>query len=664
MVNDPATGIWDYISSFFDVFTELSVDGGQTWQPSQTAPGGVVLVPGTPVNCATINCPSNIVAWTCNTNGTVVTYTVSASNICGGTITVSCTRPSGSIFPVGITTVTCTATALNPAGAPVGTANCSFTVTVTLDVKPPTLVCPNNITVRTCGDREIVTYATPVATDDCDPAPSLTCVPPNGSVFPAGTTPVNCVARDACGNKTNCTFTVTVIPEPVPRLTIRILTTSPAQLQMCWSTPCPGYRLQCTRGLEWPIMWENVTNAVTVLNGTNYCVTVPLQTNRRFYRLVRNTSQEVFSATNTLPPVGSYNSAANEVAVFPAGPGLAGGVIARWFIHRIPPLPCPPNCPVPPCPTCPDPIILSFPTTLDVQYSLDGGQTFQNASGQGTTRVGVHGGVNGQAGPVGYLDTEMLSMDITLGGSLAGVMLRESPTRASTGKHVIRAIEGGYRIGSFFDVFLELSTDGGQTWLQALTPVHVDYNGAVPDNAYAMDTFPPNGTYVNPPTVPSYYGNGLIARGFRHIVQPPCPPFCKPPPCLICPPDFYDIPTQLSFEVSSDGGQTFAAMSIPVQTRLTARHSEDTADTRFFDVELLALSPMNVPPGTQVMLRESPTRASTGKTSVRSLPAPAGGYRISSFFDVFTEVSLDGGQTWSSVVNPTHLELQGSAITP
>ena len=42
-VDDPATGIWDYISSFFDVFTELSTDGGQTWQSSTALPGTMAL---------------------------------------------------------------------------------------------------------------------------------------------------------------------------------------------------------------------------------------------------------------------------------------------------------------------------------------------------------------------------------------------------------------------------------------------------------------------------------------------------------------------------------------------------------------------------------------------------------------------------------------------
>jgi hypothetical protein len=52
------------------------------------------------------------------------------------------------------------------------------------------------------------------------------------------------------------------------------------------------------------------------------------------------------------------------------------------------------------------------------------------------------------------------------------------------------------------------------------------------------------------------------------------------------------------------------------------------------------------------MIRESPTRPSLGKTSITDIgppgsdPNPDNGYHIDSFFDVFTELSVDGGQTW------------------
>jgi hypothetical protein len=48
--------------------------------------------------------------------------------------------------------------------------------------------------------------------------------------------------------------------------------------------------------------------------------------------------------------------------------------------------------------------------------------------------------------------------------------------------------------------------------------------------------------------------------------------------------------------------------------------------------------------GTQtVMIRESPTLPSLGITSIQ----PSGsGFAVDSFFDVFTELSLDGGTSW------------------
>src|SRR6185436_11923886 len=58
MVNDPATGIWDYVSSFFDVFTECTTDGGQTWQPSSSGPGTVHVAP-IPTAPLSVICPPN-----------------------------------------------------------------------------------------------------------------------------------------------------------------------------------------------------------------------------------------------------------------------------------------------------------------------------------------------------------------------------------------------------------------------------------------------------------------------------------------------------------------------------------------------------------------------------------------------------------------------------
>lgn len=75
----------------------------------------------------TITCPANIIIQTANTGNSsvVVNYPPpTASDNCGA-VTVICSPPSGSSFPLGTTTVTCTAT--DGAG---NTATCSFTITV------------------------------------------------------------------------------------------------------------------------------------------------------------------------------------------------------------------------------------------------------------------------------------------------------------------------------------------------------------------------------------------------------------------------------------------------------------------------------------------------------------------------------------------------------
>jgi subtilisin-like proprotein convertase family protein len=74
----------------------------------------------------TITCPANITTVTpiCGGTTTTVTYPApTASDNCPG-VTAACVPPSGSTFPIGVTTVTCTAT--DAAG---NTATCSFTVT-------------------------------------------------------------------------------------------------------------------------------------------------------------------------------------------------------------------------------------------------------------------------------------------------------------------------------------------------------------------------------------------------------------------------------------------------------------------------------------------------------------------------------------------------------
>ena len=73
----------------------------------------------------------------------------------------------------------------------------------------------------------------------------------------------------------------------------------------------------------------------------------------------------------------------------------------------------------------------------------------------------------GKVGNVtGTFDTEMLSMDLTGASPFGPVEIRESPTLGSLGQVEITDIGGGFfRFSSFFDVFTELTLDGGQTFI-------------------------------------------------------------------------------------------------------------------------------------------------------------------------------------------------------
>jgi uncharacterized repeat protein (TIGR01451 family) len=156
----------------------------------------------------TISCPANI---TKNNDpglcSAVVTYAnATATDNCPGVGTPSCTPPSGSIFPKGTTTVTCTVS-----DASGNSSSCSFSVTIN-DTEAPAISCPASITLEpTCPSGAIATYVAPVGTDNCPGATTArTAGPASGTVFPIGTTTVTYTVTDAVGLTASCSFTVTV----------------------------------------------------------------------------------------------------------------------------------------------------------------------------------------------------------------------------------------------------------------------------------------------------------------------------------------------------------------------------------------------------------------------------------------------------------------------
>jgi hypothetical protein len=174
-----------------------------------TAAASAQIVP-----TVSIRCPSNVVLWTCTSN---IFYQYPPPVVTGGCtpFNVVCVPPSGSAFPLGVTTVTC-----RVLDSCQNSDTCTFTVTVRRDTEPPVIKCPSNIVERACpnaagGCGAIVNYPAPLATDNSGSV-AVTCLPPSGSFFPCGLNTVTCRAVDRCDNRDECSFTITVVPGQPP----------------------------------------------------------------------------------------------------------------------------------------------------------------------------------------------------------------------------------------------------------------------------------------------------------------------------------------------------------------------------------------------------------------------------------------------------------------
>jgi VCBS repeat protein/HYR domain-containing protein len=153
-----------------------------------------------------ITTPGDIVVDTPSPGGAAVTYAASASDDRDAAPTLNCLPASGSTFPIGLTTVNCTAT-----DASGNSSSASFKVRVDLlDTGAPTITVPANIVRNTSSPAGIAVTYSASAADDHDAAPTLNCVPPSGSNFPVGETQVNCTASDHSGNSSSASFKVTV----------------------------------------------------------------------------------------------------------------------------------------------------------------------------------------------------------------------------------------------------------------------------------------------------------------------------------------------------------------------------------------------------------------------------------------------------------------------
>lgn len=162
----------------------------------------------------TITAPTAVSATTntaCTATGVALGTPVTADN-CG---VKSVTNDAPTAFPLGETTVTWTVE--DKSG---NKATATQVVTVTDNVNPTITDMPSNITVKSSEGNstscaQVANWVAPKATDNCSVI-SFTSDHQSGEAFPVGTTTVTYTAKDATGNTTTASFTVTVVDDTKP----------------------------------------------------------------------------------------------------------------------------------------------------------------------------------------------------------------------------------------------------------------------------------------------------------------------------------------------------------------------------------------------------------------------------------------------------------------
>ena len=159
-----------------------------------------------------------IVANATNARGSVVDYNVSATDNVATNIHPIC-QPiaSGQVFPIGNTTIVCTAKDNSN-----NTAKSSFVVVIA-DRTPPRIQVPNHnlIVANATNARGSVVDYNVSATDNVATNIHPICQPiASGQVFPIGNTTIVCTAKDNSNNTAKSSFVVVIADRTPPRIQV------------------------------------------------------------------------------------------------------------------------------------------------------------------------------------------------------------------------------------------------------------------------------------------------------------------------------------------------------------------------------------------------------------------------------------------------------------
>ena len=281
---------------------------------------------------------------------------------------------------------------------------------------------------------------------------------------------------------------------------------------------------------------------------------------------------------------------------------------------------------------------------VELEISMDGGLTWTSCAAAGALRMSITNS-GPDSGDTLYA-TEVLQLDAGGGTFPEGWLIRESPTKASLGETRIEAPPAGYMIDSFFDVFTEISTDGGMSWSPAAQAIRMELKvdpKSVPPVAAPLDVLPmPNGQYAMGPEGEQTYAAGIAIRNLKNKLVTY---WMVPPPPGGSQTHTFDLP--LDFQLSTDGGVQWADVRVPGTMTVTNANVREFDMERMYDLKVNEFYAAGGDFPIGFMIRENPYLRSEGGMT----ETPGGGYTICSFFDIFTEFSTDGGNSWSAASN-------------
>jgi hypothetical protein len=147
--------------------------------------------------------------------GAVVDYKVTANDAIYGEVIPDCLPKAGSLFPIGVTNVLCTATDND-----LNVGNASFAVEVYSDVKwyPLRVSLPADIHVDAVSPKGTDVKFDVTVSGTRDLKPRITCDHNSGDTFPIGVTSVTCDALDYNGMRGSASFSIYVADVGLPQI--------------------------------------------------------------------------------------------------------------------------------------------------------------------------------------------------------------------------------------------------------------------------------------------------------------------------------------------------------------------------------------------------------------------------------------------------------------